>query len=62
MEADTVAHCRGSMSGNFVWSITYTDMVTGWTTQRAVWNKGYERIRKQTQDVERSLPLSLFGF
>ncbi len=29
LEADTVAHCGGSMSGNFIWSITYTDIVTG---------------------------------
>lgn len=29
LEADTVAHCGGSMSGSFIWSITYTDIITG---------------------------------
>lgn len=41
LEADTVAHCGGSMSGSFIWSITYTDVKSTWTVTRAVWNKTY---------------------
>ena len=62
LEADTVAHCGGSMSGNFIWSITYTDIITGWTAQRAVWNKGYAGVKEQTQDVEKKLPFPILGF
>ncbi|WP_233231544.1 integrase [Tichowtungia aerotolerans] len=62
LEADTVAHCGGSMSGEFIWSVTYTDIKTGWTALRAVWNKGYEGVRNQTQDVELSLPFKIPGF
>lgn len=62
LEADTVAHCGGSMSGSFIWSITYTDIVTGWTAQRAVWNKGYQGVLDQTQDVEKKLPFPIIGF
>jgi hypothetical protein len=62
MEADTVAHCGASLDGNFVWSLTLTDIFSGWTTQRAVWNKGYEGVKKAIEDVESSLPFRLTGF
>ena len=29
MEADTVAHCGTSLMGDFVWSITLTDIFSG---------------------------------
>jgi len=62
LEADTVAHCGGSMSGEFIGSITYTDIQSTWTALRAVWNKGYEGVRNQTQDVENKLPFKIPGF
>lgn len=62
LEADTVAHCGGSMSGSFIWSITYTDIKSTWTVIRAVWNKGYEGVKEQTRDVERHLPFAILGF
>ena len=31
VEADTLAHCGHSLSGDFVLSLTRTDIVTGWT-------------------------------
>ncbi|MDD4017732.1 MAG: hypothetical protein PHV28_07275 [Kiritimatiellae bacterium] len=40
IEVDTVAHCGGSMTGSFVWTLTMTDVATHWTELRAVWNKG----------------------
>ena len=40
LSADTVAHCNGDMSGDFVWTLTVTDELTGWTQNRAIWNKG----------------------
>lgn len=62
LEADTVAHCGGSMSGSFIWSITYTDIHSAWTVQRAVWNKGYAGVLEQTKDVEATLPFPILGF
>ena len=62
LEADTVAHCGGSMSGDFIWSITYTDIQSTWTSLRAAWNKGYEGVRYQTRDVESKLPFRILGF
>lgn len=62
MEADTVAHCGNSLYGDFIWSLTMTDIHTGWTENRAVWNKGSLSILSQIQDIEKSLPFELKGF
>jgi len=62
MEADTVAHCGNSMSGDFIWSLTMTDILTGWTENRAVWNKGSQDILTQIKDIEESIPFELRGF
>jgi len=62
LEADTVAHCGGSLAGDFIWSITCTDIMTGWTVSRAVWNKGAEGVLTQIRDVEDALPFPILGF
>jgi hypothetical protein len=62
LEADSVAHCGGSMAGNFIWSLTYTDIHTGWTEGGAVWNKGSGGVLAATQAVEERLPFALLGF
>ena len=28
------------MAGDYIWSLTYTDILSGWTEGGAVWNKG----------------------
>jgi hypothetical protein len=62
MEADTVAHCGNSMAGNFVWSLTLTDIHTGWTECRATWNNGANGVLKQIKNIEAELPFQLQGF
>lgn len=62
LEADTVAHCGGSLEGDFIWSVTYTDIWSGWTCNRAVWNKGAAGIVEATREVEAALPFELLGF
>jgi hypothetical protein len=62
LEADTVAHCGTSMAGNFIWSVTFTDIYSQWTENRAVWNKGAKDVLEQTQDVEQGLPFAILGF
>ena len=61
LEVDSVAHCGGSLAGDFVWSLTYTCLGSGWTEGRAVWNKGSTGILAQTQDVEAHLPFVVRG-
>jgi hypothetical protein len=62
LEADSVAHCGASLAGDFIWSLTYTDIFTGWTEGRAVWNKGASGVLNATEDVENGLPFALLGF
>ncbi len=62
LEADSVAHCGSSLAGDFIWSLTYTCLGSGWTEGRAVWNKGAHGVVKQTKDVENHLPLRYWGW
>jgi hypothetical protein len=62
LEADSVAHCGASLAGDFIWSLTYTDIFSGWTEGRAVWNKGAAGVVAATQEVEGQLPFDLLGF
>jgi hypothetical protein len=61
LEADSVAHCGTSLAGDFIWSLTYTCLGSGWTEGRAVWNKGAHGVLEQTRDVEDHLPFPLLG-
>ena len=61
LEADSVAHCGSSLAGSFIWSLTYTDIASTWTSGRAVWNKGATGVLEQTQQVEQTLPFVLLG-
>jgi len=61
-EADTVAHCGNSLSGDFVYSLNLTDIQTTWTECRSVWNKGAHNIVQQIKDIEKILPFRIRGF
>lgn len=62
VEADTVAHCGGSLMGDFVWTLTLTDICTGWTENRALWGKGAAGVVSQINDIENQLPFPILGF
>jgi hypothetical protein len=62
LEADTVAHCGNSLAGDFIWSLTFTDIFCQWTENRAVWNKGAAGVLEQVKDMEAKLPFELLGF
>jgi hypothetical protein len=61
-EADTVAHCGNSMAGDFVYSLTFTDILTGWTENRAVWGRGSQGVLKRIEDIEQGLVFPILGF
>lgn len=61
-EADTVAHCGGSTSGQFVYTLNLVDIATGWTIQRAVWGNGQLGVHKAIIDIEETLPFPILGF
>ena len=62
LEADTVAHCGDTTAGDFVYSLTVTDPATGWTENRATWNKGAAGILAQYQEMEQVLPFAVKSF
>lgn len=62
LEADTVAHCGAFLEGDFIWSVTYTDIYSGWTSLRAVFNKGAHGVVEATRAVESALPFAIEGF
>lgn len=62
MEADTVAHCGNSLLGDFIWSLTLTDIHSGWTECRATWNNGSHGVIEQIRDIEKALAFPLQGF
>jgi hypothetical protein len=62
LEADTVAHCANCLAGDFIWSLTFTDIFSQWTENRAVWNKGAAGVLEQVKDLEAGLPFELLGF
>lgn len=62
IEADTVAHCGDTTAGDFVYSLTFTDVCTGWTELRATWNKSARGILAQLKDIEGELPFKMKSF
>jgi hypothetical protein len=62
VEGDTVAHCGNSLMGNFIWSITVTDIFSGWTENAAMWNKGAHGAKEQIESIEKRLPFPLLGW
>lgn len=62
LEADTVAHCGNSMAGDFVWSVTFTDIFSTWTECRAIWNKGSAGVISAIEQLQSVLPFSILAF
>jgi hypothetical protein len=62
VEVDTVAHCGTTTAGNYVNSITFTELFSGWTEIRATWNKGSAGILEQVRAVEKALPVAIINF
>ena len=62
IQADTVAHGGDSTEGDFVWSLTFTDVFTGWTENGAIWNKGQYGVHQMLEQIEQQLPFTIHGF
>lgn len=62
IEADTVAHCGNSLYGDFINTLTMTDLATGWTENRAAWGKTSTAIVAAVKDIETTLPFYLKSF
>jgi hypothetical protein len=61
-EADTVAHGGGSSSGAFMWSLTLTDLHTGWTELYGLWGNSGNEVCVGLRRIESRMPMDLLGF
>jgi len=62
VEADTVAHCDDSTEGDYVNSLTLTELYSGWTENRAVWNKSADAVLAQLKALEKDVPYEMKDF
>lgn len=60
-EVDTVAHCGGSLRGDYTYSVQYTDVSVIWTLLAAQWNKGMVSTRESLQRMQKSCPFPFKG-
>ena len=62
IEADTLAHCGDSLSGDFAYTVDAVDIATGWTEQAAAWGKGEIGVLAGIKDIEERMPFPILGF
>jgi len=61
VEIDLVGHEGGDANGQFCWSLTVTDIATGWTEVRSVRNKSAHAVFVALVAIQAALPFPLLG-
>jgi hypothetical protein len=61
LEADLVAHCGGSAEGAFLYTLTLTDVATGWTECQALLFRTQHAVVEALGRARRLLPFPLLG-
>lgn len=61
VEIDLVGHDGGDNNGVFCWSLTVSDVATGWTEVRTVRSKGERVVADALQQIQLALPFHLAG-
>ncbi len=62
LEVDTVSHGGGSSSGEFMWSLTLTDIHTGWTELAGLWGSSGREVCVGLRRIEARMPFEMLGF
>jgi len=62
METDTVAHCGGSMLGEFMNSVTSVDIATLWTEVSPSFGRGSSNTFKAIRKIEERFPVPIVGY
>lgn len=60
-EADLVAHCGGNTEGVFLYTLTLTDVATGWTECLPLLHRGQDAVVQALTYARRLLPFPLLG-
>ncbi len=61
VEIDLVGHEGGNASGEFCFTLTVTDIATGWTINRSVRNKAQRWVFEALEHVVASFPFPILG-
>ena len=61
VEIDLVAHDGGNAAGEHAWTLTVTDIATGWTENRSVPNKARRWVLAALNDIARAMPFPILG-
>lgn len=61
VEVDLVAHCGDSVEGQFIHTLTTTDIATGWTECLAVLHRSQYLVLDSIQAMRQRLPFPLLG-
>ena len=61
LEIDLVAHCGGSLSGSFIYSLVATDICTGWTEAVPLLAREQSLIVKGLEAIGQRLPFRIRG-
>jgi len=61
VEIDLVSHDGGNAAGEHAWTLTVTDIATGWTENRSVPNKARKWVLAALDDIAQSMPFPILG-
>ena len=61
LEIDLVAHCGNTTEGQYLNTLTCTDLCTGWTDVTALWHRSQEVVSGAIQGMRQRLPFPLLG-
>jgi hypothetical protein len=61
VEIDLVGHDGGNAAGEHAWTLTVTDIATGWTENRSVPNKARKWVLAALDDIARVMPFPILG-
>lgn len=61
VEADLVAHCGGNVYGGYLYTLTLTDIATGWKECLPVLNRSPETVLVALEQARGLLPFPLLG-
>jgi hypothetical protein len=61
LEIDTVAHCGTTTEGEYICTLSATDLATGWTETQAVMGKTQRAVHGALEEIRDRLPFPLLG-
>ena len=61
LEADLVAHCASSLDGSYLYTLTLTDIATGWTECFPLRSKSAEAVVLALQQARTCFPFPILG-